>query len=765
MSISNCFLYGDFQWGTNTKKHFVFEEDASLLNEVLSELFNEKEEFSQFINSVSFSSITSSLKKNFFRKLVIAPNDLVFTSESEDGHTDPTESMWNLCHYDSITFCDFSLKTLDEMFKRSKRSTDNIETRLLKSYDPSFANPDLAIRSKAINIDSRMTGFSGGFINMNSIISLVESNCKNAVDVDKFIFIGKTNSLLAMIFVNGTLVVRWPTLKRIMIKHSRDILKNTLRSLLDIFVPFNLRFQAVNMEGYKKDILTSVFAKANLHYSSLIFKKANEESQEDYKKRINAIVKDCKEYIDNRVDSITSTKMEKFVSELLANVFDRVRQDVKKFKDEAYETGYKFGSILANSGWKAETKSSSLAWSKTVSIKPDKFIYKGQMYLIPENKRTVHVSSITVYSHGGMSATNTGVAHHPNMSGDRVCTGDLKLNLSDTTPEELMEVLTSAEKLLEIINFDSAYHGGMLSSIGLESSKQIEGAGESLRNKMLNDASRKKSGLKRKLVRKTDETNEDSVLPEEKIESEPVGTKLPKAGVVLPSASEVAKGNKDSNSVYVQRLEDMSRTIRDIERGNYSTLHVIDVLTDETNALWLHPNGISIVGLWNDAGYSVPFYKKSRNIKAVQISNLEFNKLIPLCKLIQVGNLANSRYDWSACLSSENYKLFKTQFSNRNVLSKCPWVDMWHYLDDCGDVSFQSPYYKTFYDRLAESQPGSQTEVLTSIPANETGEIEYPEDDDDFLEEEEDIITSAAGNVIVTSSASSDLSSTTIITG
>ena len=752
MFLSKSFLYGDYKWGNNTKKHLVFQEDAEQLNEVLSELINENEEFSMFINSISFTSISSTLRKNFLRKLCISPLDITTgagdramavehqTEISDDNRNDV---MWTTGVYNTISFCDFGLKALETAFACSDYSSSNsrLETKLLKSYDPMFRNSNISVRNKCINIDSKMKGFTGSFINMNSIISLYESYTRNGKDIDKFVLIGTTNVLLGIIFNNGTLVIRWPALKQILKKHDREVFKSTLCNLLNIFVPYNLRFQAMNMEGYKKELLVHAFAKANLEFSTFMFKKDDDEPKELFKERVETVVKTCTDYIDRIVKS-KETSGPDFVTGLVNELLSRVRDDIREFKEDAYGTGYKYGAIMANSGWHiADTD--KLAWYKSVDITPDRFIFEGRMYKIPKDKRTVHISEITIFSAGNMTATNDGVAHHPNMSGQRVCTGDMELaKLTTGDPEQLMSLLNSAEKLLEIINFDSAYTTSMLQSIYYNiTPESVEGSQLSLRKDLLDDPTRRRSGLKRQLTRKNDAPK--------KTENVKKGKSLPKAGV-LPKPEEVAKQSNDENAVYVEQLSNLSRVVRDIERGigtTYRTIKVANLLTNVNNAIWLHPNGVTIIGLRDDVGYAVPFYKRARNIQAVEISDTDLNKMLPLCKLVQVGLL--NRTDWKGKLTRSNFAIFKRVIRSTELNDRV-WKDMWTYCENNKTIEgIPSPFHKSFYDMASEmTEQESIIDEPPPIPANSDGLVDINDEIDLDIYDGED--TNQTINVDVT---------------
>jgi len=75
---------------------------------------------------------------------------------------------------------------------------------------------------------------------------------------------------------------------------------------------------------------------------------------------------------------------------------------------------------------------------------------------------------------------------HPNVQGSRVCMGDLSIRFSDEL-SNIQDVLKRAEELLDMINFDSAYHND----------KRDQLIKVSVKNELLNDSSKFKEEKKK----------------------------------------------------------------------------------------------------------------------------------------------------------------------------------------------------------------------------------------------------------------------------
>lgn len=181
----------------------------------------------------------------------------------------------------------------------------------------------------------------------------------------------------------------------------------------------------------------------------------------------------------------------RIINDLLAN-----QEDVKKIAaKKAFVDGLRIGNKFEMYGWSitddavGDGSSSSVYWEKVVNIAPDRWVHDGKYYRVKDkfkNDIPFHIEKIYLSSNGQLYARG----NHPNVSGGRVCMGDLagKIEVSDI--ENLGKNLKDLESLLYLINYDSSYnqnnrdwyksHSQLIENGGLEVSGDFEPEGDNV---------------------------------------------------------------------------------------------------------------------------------------------------------------------------------------------------------------------------------------------------------------------------------------------
>lgn len=242
------------------------------------------------------------------------------------------------------------------------------------------------------------------------------------------------------------------------------------------------------------DRVISVYANANA-----IFFKLNTQSCENYivdkvaSKLISTINYDCTEctiippehvdlfedfsVISNLMHKLTSTIREQVkimlegtrwginnqysYKQLLDDLLTTKYQSDTNSKEKAFMQGLLYGSKFELAGWEISERRFSdndcVCWEKNVEIIPCRLFYERKMYNINPSDDTwqnpFKITKLFVTSSGVMYCEGK----HPNVSGGKVCMGDIsgKINMGDV--KKLQANLARCESLLTSINYDSPY--------------------------------------------------------------------------------------------------------------------------------------------------------------------------------------------------------------------------------------------------------------------------------------------------------------------
>jgi len=185
------------------------------------------------------------------------------------------------------------------------------------------------------------------------------------------------------------------------------------------------------------------------------------------------LVKSIEEHVHGEVNralngTIFGAKDQYSYAELLKKIITRRKTLEQQVFEEAFNKGMQIGMKFEMLGWHpskptfpdCDAGDRGIWWEKEVNIRPDTFMHGGERYLIPAAHRKFYVKKLYVNQNGLMRCEG----EHPNVSGSRVCMGDLQIKFSDNL-SELQDVLGRVESLLDMINFDSAYNGTALDEL------------------------------------------------------------------------------------------------------------------------------------------------------------------------------------------------------------------------------------------------------------------------------------------------------------
>jgi len=174
---------------------------------------------------------------------------------------------------------------------------------------------------------------------------------------------------------------------------------------------------------------------------------------------------EVKKYIKDKLTSnlkgtIFGIKDSYSYGRILNDILTTRRNKEKEIFKQGFSKGMQIGLKFEMIGWRPsspnfadEYEKHSMWWEKEVDITPDMFIHSGKRYLIPEKNRKFHIKKLYVNQNGKMKCDG----NHPNVSGSSVCMGDLSIKFNEDI-SDIQEVLYKVETLLDLINYDSAYH-------------------------------------------------------------------------------------------------------------------------------------------------------------------------------------------------------------------------------------------------------------------------------------------------------------------
>jgi 6-pyruvoyl-tetrahydropterin synthase len=425
------------------------------------EILVENESLSVFLNNVTIGNISSNGS-------YIPHSKIRFFKDVEHTAAVPIPRSDN---FSSIRISEFSIRDISarSIYEDSSYSSDETSKYFYQNLYNKYWSERYVASKIGINV-CRKAKIKGYILNFSDVKKLIhETLSKGSYDriidyINEFYYIGDRNCLLGVSSVNGLLYIRQQTIVKLIDNNEIDIVKRCIKNMLVSFYQLYDKFCNLNMRTYKEEIV-EIITEMALHrivngdrVGRRYYRVYNEqESPEEFMKTIKSYVTDSvKDAVSGTVFGIKDVYS-------YAQIINTIMGQRKKLEDQVFKEGFakgmQIGLKIEMLGWRtshcefAECEKSSTWWEKEVKIIPDSFIHGGQKYLIPEKERCYKITMLYINQDGTMMAKGT----HPNISGSRVCMGDLKINLADAL-SDIQESLRRAEELLDMINYDSAYH-------------------------------------------------------------------------------------------------------------------------------------------------------------------------------------------------------------------------------------------------------------------------------------------------------------------
>lgn len=369
-------------------------------------------------------------------------------------------------------------------FKYSQMVTNGLGTSILKRdrnsgsdrtefsrfvYNSRLQNVTSTLQRSGINVckSVKLKGYTLGFKDIKKmLISNVvgKTHLRPNEIFNEFYYIGSKNVLVGFTTVDSILYLRTEVLLKLI--DDKPTLKQVLTNVLNCYYLVDDKSSKANIRCVEKDLVESISGAMLNQVMNGIAAKSNYSgygsaetpiSEQDLEKSIIIKVKDIvTNALSGTVFGIKDTYS-------YSKILEEILQTNKKKEGNIFQTGFaagmQIGLKLEMLGWHPtsskiiSSESASIWWEKEITIIPEIFIYSGEKYLIPPEKRQYKITKLYINQNGKMHCEG----NHPNVQNGKVCMGDLEINYSDKS-SVLSEVLSRAERLLEVINYDSAYN-------------------------------------------------------------------------------------------------------------------------------------------------------------------------------------------------------------------------------------------------------------------------------------------------------------------
>ena len=468
-------------------------DELEAVVKVFTEVFNENHHFSHFVNSVSVGERNTSgqycdVHKIRFNKVI--QNLEANPSRRQERDWIRIGDVTAHARFGIIHVEKFNHQLLPIMFyggkyknaaarRRTRRysyddydasSESDIDSfKIYTPYSLLFENGTIQSLGVRLLKNIRIRGALCGFNQVREIIA--ENKEKIFSKVTEFYYVGQKNILFGAAMTDGYLCIRLQALMNIIRHNSLEVSKLAVKQILTAFDKLNDVFSKLNIRDFENEIhpiLTNKVYSAILQNKRMIPTDSKDAQSVNYfKKKITKIIREVTENLLQ--GTCFGIKDNYSYAELVEEIITARKRREKTLVEKAFAEGMQFGLKVEMLGWrpiknpKFVTSSrsddvSSLWWIKDVKIIPQEFIHQNRRYRIPPKYRKWHISKLYINQRGDMYCENAnGKKEHPNVSGGRVCTGDLRIDFGDQE-SILKETLHDAEALLEIINYDSPHH-------------------------------------------------------------------------------------------------------------------------------------------------------------------------------------------------------------------------------------------------------------------------------------------------------------------
>lgn len=402
------------------------KDDVIRCNNIMSD-FVRKRKYKALANTICFSYGQVNSYSYYYQTVPISFN--IYDIESHDRTFHDLEKL--TAYIRMICIVDFGLAFFDGEYSSGRR------------YEkiPKFI---LDMQTSHINLDQSLSRLDAAMLNINFC-----KYCHNTGHVLDFFYIGPEHILFAMIMRGGRLIIRWKTLKAILNLYSERTAKSLIKKVLDRYLQYLKSAVNQDLVYITQKICEPGGIVANHQHLRNVDKALIDEHIAGIFKNSLKDMNDHGEYFQTTFRNMQST----------------FHRQLEMAKMEGYFSGLKLTTIFGALGWEfseARSKSkSSVCWEKKVQIVPNIFVYDGLHYLIPEEKRKWKITKLFLYSDGRLNCDG----RHPNVSGGDVCLGDMGRVDFSQDKEKLIDNIQRAERLLEIINYDSPYDASALTAL------------------------------------------------------------------------------------------------------------------------------------------------------------------------------------------------------------------------------------------------------------------------------------------------------------
>ena len=281
--------------------------------------------------------------------------------------------------------------------------------------------------------------------------------------IQEFYYIGDKNILIGFVTVDSICYIRQEVLLALRQTESRETIKEILRSLLNCFSVVDAKFTNHNIRTIEDQITNQVStAIENQLFNGKFLSYYGIGSIDEFSPdRLTEIIENKTRNIIKKIikPTIFGVNDSYSYSKILDDILRSSDKREKKVFNDGFVSGMKIGLKLEMLGWRitkevfANSKSFDMWWEKDVEITPEFFYYGNERYKIPQSDRCFTITKLYINQLGKMRCKGD----HPNVQQGVVCMGDLIINFAEKE-SVLSENLSRAETLLDIINYDSAYH-------------------------------------------------------------------------------------------------------------------------------------------------------------------------------------------------------------------------------------------------------------------------------------------------------------------
>jgi len=681
----------DFDWESDSLKYMVLDNDVEKLNEIISELINEKPEYCQFINNISVCHYDLVAERiRYLRPVAVDLLELATRDNLNDEEFIVNKLL--IQTFDIVTFTEFGMSELPDVlsFMKNLESNMNSDDRQYPMttrpnylrYDSDSAD-DRFFKEFCFNINPEFNYIpKKSNITFEHVKKVLVSN-KTTISAEELMFVGPANILAAISFFNGTFLIRWSTFKSYLEEFGKNIVKDLLRMLFDRFVFHLLKNHGrniANMEEYVKNRVLSSLTKEHCRDITNHFDfKTNDKALP----ALNSLLK----YIEDQTKYLVAKQMNDdrnvlyFKSELydslLKKIFKKVLTQINTSKNISFLEGLKCGKMFERLGWSYVDDSkeipgnvaadeSKLWWKKTVEFSPDRFCYCQKIYQISDDKKgLIVIHTLYVCSNGEVRAKETFNKEklrygHPNIgSASNVCLGDLRLadSLLKVKSSDFENFLNNVSTFLQMINFDSPYCASDRDFFYKDS-------------KLMYEDGRKRDGDGKVVAASPGTTYKKIKAVINNVPQAPDAFTIRTDNIkeIVPAPAQIKKFVFEYTDVDVSAVLGILTTL-ERTRSVYS-----DKSIDWNScSVWLHPNGTSYFYLSADS-YGRCFYQKNKYSFVYQLDiEKEFNICIKICRLIKVGKLFDC---YKYYLTKDNIERFINPILKKDTLRDITITDI-----------------------------------------------------------------------------------------